>query len=62
MSAVYTSQQIENWRAYEAVRVSGAHNMLSHAARLAAGLTSEQHLFVIKNYAELKAAAEKEQE
>jgi len=54
----FTKKQINNYKAYESVRKSGAYNMFSPQARLLSGLTKEEYLFVMENYSELKNAAE----
>ena len=57
----FTKKQIEDWKLYEDVRLSGAYNMITHSSQAAemAGLDREEHWFCLKNYNELKEAAEK---
>jgi hypothetical protein len=54
----FTFTELANFRAYEEVRSEGAWNMFMPQARQATGLTREEYSFVMKNYSELKAAAE----
>ena len=53
----FTQEQINQWHAYELVRLSGEFNMFASQAGSAAGLSPEEHIFVIQHYTELKAAA-----
>ena len=53
----FTPEQIQNWQAYESVRVSGDFNMFAPQAFQAAGLTRDEHLFCMANYDALKKAA-----
>ena len=54
----FTDAQKSNWQDYEAVRQSGVYNMFDPRARRAAGLNAEEYVFVMRNYAALKAACE----
>lgn len=54
--------QMECFKAYEGVRASGEFNMFDRRAQYAAGLEKEDFLFVMKNYAALKAQYDKEQQ
>jgi len=54
----FTKQQLDDWESFESVRRDGLFNMLDPRARMAAGLDKEEHLFCIKHYSALKAAAE----
>lgn len=54
----FSEQQIKNWRAYERVRIGGRFNMFDPKARRATGLSGEDYSFVMRNYSELKEAAE----
>jgi hypothetical protein len=56
----FTPQQISDWEDYEEVRSEGAYNMFDPMAREATGLDREEYSFVMKNYSELKKAAEEE--
>lgn len=57
----FTPEQIENWRRYEKVRQSGKWNMFDPRATVAARLTKEEKVFVMKNYSELESAARKQE-
>jgi len=57
MKNKFTTKEINNYKSYEIVRKSGAYNMFSSQARLSSGLTKDEYLFVMENYAELKEAA-----
>lgn len=52
----FTAAQITDFRAYEAVRRVGRFNMLDPRARLAAGLTRDEYLFVLKHFDALRDA------
>lgn len=54
----FTKQQLSDWKCYEKVRQSGHHNMFFPQARAETGLNSKRYSFVMKNYSELKEAAE----
>lgn len=56
----FTQQQIENWQAYEDVRVQGDYNMLAEALAAAseAGLDMDDYRFCRRNYSELRLAYE----
>lgn len=54
----FTFVQLANFRRYERVRASGLYNMFFLQARAATRLSREDYTFVMKNYTELKAAAE----
>jgi hypothetical protein len=54
----FTDQQLKNWASYEEVRLSGEINMFDSRAAVAAGLSRDEHLFCMTNYAALKAAHE----
>lgn len=55
----FTLQQIEHFRAYKKVQKSNRYNMMEPAAVTATGLTDDEHLFVIENYAALRKAAQR---
>lgn len=59
MSKSFTPKQIANWRAYEKVRRTARHNMLSPNAMIACGLDSREHFFCIDHYDELKEEADR---
>lgn len=58
MSARFTTAQLKNFTAYERVRANGRFNMLDPKAQKATGLNRDEYLFVIKNYAALRASFE----
>jgi hypothetical protein len=53
----FTKDQINDWLAYEKVRAGGRYNMLDPQARIVAGLTKDEYLFVIEHYEELAQSA-----
>lgn len=55
--ATFTAQELKNFRAYVKVQRSQRFNMLDPRAAQAAGLTREEVVFIIDNYAALEAAA-----
>jgi hypothetical protein len=61
-SPVYTARQLEAWRSFEEVRLSGEYNMWSPHVQDAAGITKAEHLLIISQYEALKAAAQADQE
>ena len=56
----FTKQQLEDWRKYEKVRLSGKFNMYFPGAQKASGLSEKRYSFCLVNYSELKIAAEEE--
>ena len=54
--------RLECYKKYERVRQSGRFNMITEAnyAAIAAGLSLEEYMFVIKNYNKLKEQYENE--
>ncbi len=58
----FTNEQLANWDAYEEIRESGEFNMFDHRAVDATGLTTDEYLFVMKNYSELRKVAMYESE
>ena len=52
--------QINQWRAYERVRVSGRHNMFAPQALAATRLSEEEYAFVMRNFDALRSAALKD--
>lgn len=56
----FTWIQILNYIAYENVRSSGICNMFDPNAQIAAGLSNEDYVFVMKNYDALRAQYEDE--
>lgn len=58
MRTKFTNEEIENWRAYEEVRASGAYNMFDPRARQLTGLSRADYGFAMDNYSALKAQAE----
>jgi len=55
----FTEQQIKNWQAYEKVRQNGSWNMWTSDAIKATGLSKDDYMFCLKNYADLRDAATK---
>ena len=58
----FTPEQLEHYRRYEVVRASGRYNMLHSLAAMAAGLTHEEHLFVVRHFDALEKAYEQRKE
>jgi len=56
---MFTEKQIDDYRKYEKVRLSGRINMYDsyHGSRLA-GLTEYEYMFVLTNYEDLRMEAE----
>lgn len=54
----FTYKQLNDWRTFEDIRLTGAYNMVSPRVAEELGLSRDEHLFVIKNYAALKATYE----
>jgi hypothetical protein len=54
----FTKEQIHAWKCYEEVRLSGHYNMFDSRARISTGLDTKTYTFVMKNYSELKEAAQ----
>lgn len=50
----YTNKQLDDWTKYERVRKEGKWNMFDKNAQIVSGLSSEEYLFCMKNYSELK--------
>jgi len=61
MDTQFTEQQLKNWRAFEDVRSGGYYNMFDPRARQATGLSSEDYVFVTRNFSELKKAVQAEE-
>lgn len=57
-ATAFTSDDLQDWRAYERVRKGGRYNMFDPRARRATGLSDERYSFVLRNFSKLKAAAE----
>lgn len=55
----FTTQQRDNFRAYERVRKGSRWNMYDPRAVRATGLDREEYVFVMNNFAALKATVEK---
>lgn len=53
---LFTKTQLKHYAAYERVRQSGQYNMWDPHARLAAGLTKEDYVFVMENFTALRDA------
>ena len=57
---MFDTTQMKHYFAYESVRDSGEFNMWSLQAQLATGLTTEQYLFAMRNYDDLRKQAEED--
>ena len=53
----FSTEEIADYRKYEAVRSAGDFNMFEQAARVATGLSDGQYLFVMKNFSALREIA-----
>jgi hypothetical protein len=53
----FTKEQIDNWNAYEDVRLGGLYNMFDSRARMATGLDKTEYFFTMKNFSELRKQA-----
>jgi hypothetical protein len=51
------AEKIANFRAYEKVRAEGKYNMFDPRAIAASGLSKEDYIDVMKNYAEYREAS-----
>jgi hypothetical protein len=61
MTRTFTEKQLADFAAYAAVQRSGQINMFDAPnGRRLSGLTKEEYIFVMKNYAALKQAAQQE--
>jgi hypothetical protein len=58
----FTKKQFEQWRLFEDYRQTGKFNMFSAFMGVMLGMTKSEHLFIIKNYKELKQAYEAEED
>lgn len=58
----FTEQEIANWMIYERVRKGGKFNMFDPRAQGMSRLSSTEYGFCMKNYSNLKIAAEAEKE
>ena len=57
----FTQEQIENWKAFDAIRGTAIMNMLdSRQGAELSGMTRDEWKFTMTNYAPLKAQAEQE--
>lgn len=54
----FTERQIQDYVAFDKVRSGGRYNMFDPRARTAAGLSREEMVFVMKNFAALKEVYE----
>lgn len=57
---MFTAKQLQDFKAYRKVQMGGKWNMFDSQARRATGLSESEYIFVMKNYAKLKAAVEAE--
>lgn len=58
----FTKTQLRQWRLFEDYRQTGKYNMFASFVGSMLGMDRKEHLFVIKNYAELKKAYEHEED
>lgn len=56
----FTQRQMQDFAAYEEVRVEGRFNMLDPRARSLTGLSRDDYVFVMENYHELSLQFQKE--
>lgn len=57
----FTDLQMRQYLRYEVVRAKGEFNMFDQNARILTGMSEGEYIFVMKNYAALKEAAESNQ-
>ncbi len=55
----FTNQQLQNFKKYVRVQMSGRYNMFDSRARAATGMDKDEYIFVMENYDALKKASEK---
>ncbi len=55
----FSQYQIKNWRAFEAIRQSGAFNMFDPRARALSDMSPAEWVYCMEHYAELKSQANK---
>ena len=60
MSKTFTTDQINNWKMYEKIRKYGKYNMFDFRARELSNMDSDEWLFCLENYCELKQAVERD--
>ena len=56
----FTQTQLNNFKAYKSVQMSGNFNMFDQQARLMTGLSRPDYLAVMENYDELSEAANRQ--
>jgi hypothetical protein len=55
----FTNQQLQNFKKYVRVQLSGRYNMFDPRARAATGMSEDEYTFVMINYSALKEASKK---
>ena len=55
----FTNQQLQNFKKYVRVQMSGRYNMFDPRARAATGMSEDEYSFVMENYDKLKEASKK---
>ncbi len=60
MTTTYNKVSIANWKRFEKVRAGGKYSMFDPRARRLTGLDLDSYAFVMKNYSELRTAAEEQ--
>ena len=55
----FTNQQLQNFKKYVRVQLSGRYNMFDPRARAATGMDEDEYVFVMENYDKLKEASKK---
>lgn len=58
----FTRKQLRQWRLFEDFRQTGMYNMAHPNMQVLMTVSKEEHLFIIKHYAELKVAYEEEED
>lgn len=53
----FTQKQLNDFKAYKAVQMSGEYNMFNTQARIMTGLTQTAYFAVMENYEQLAEAA-----
>lgn len=54
---MFSQKQIDNWKAYEQIRLSGLFNMFDPRAQRVSEMSKDEWLFCISNYASLRQVA-----
>jgi hypothetical protein len=58
---MFTEQQLQNFKTYRKVQMSGRWNMFYPLAQQATGLSDEEYVFVMENYTALQITADLQQ-